>query len=797
MAYLTSGMTHLITPVRRYTLKVLSKFLEHFPVPMAQYAVRIMPNLCYIFMISRVGVAYKGVKYRSTQQLCVTVLDHFLSVLFENNKLGIPSSKKTIHTHTHNHMKMNLSNIPEAQTSTIESIYFSDAGSEKALFAFDKVAQTKIQLLTQLLTRKLATQENLESKSLKLDATSLMETADISSLSEEDKSERQPTEQPSLKKLLQEEVDLKIYNLEDEESLAEFFKLIFNILVEVWIEIFEEQRSSAASHQIQAEYVLTIIKCVLDITYQLLYAFEHTQQGTSGQTKNVHTKTVNRALKGSLQHFVTRLPMHLSASIRKTNNNIDRTNASLLSMLSFCFGKFSTEKGSKQISYKEWELVYVKQFSLIIGSIENYKLENEDFSKLLGSFYRIYKYLPRAIGSQIWRSLTNMFMRQGPFSSKQELILEFFASVGLQDESITPPPEVIEQWVAVLVPMLCRLDESNMELSKHILNVLLSLAKNPKFQSFIKKDVNENIIPFFFDEEKKTFGPFINLPKRLQSLALQLVYYFETLPASLMKQISKCCCNVEKRLDFDMITQVIEVIRHHTSMASKECKLKPAVHISFLCTALCFVCSPTADTQKQIGFVGIGDVVQEIVVSLQDYSSTSLARLAPFLKTTIEKQLKTENTNVTLLGSLLLVCSKCMQWSKVNNKGTTDDTQSTLLNSTLPKILIIFLKHTLLMHKRTKSSSGIVKDLLLSYYPLFDKVLVELNAQSKHLDMEYVLDIVLNCLKVSLPHYHHQDDIPSDTVKNITNKVRSMLEKKEFSEHSKKNQILGLLKMNE
>lgn len=827
MAYITSGMTHLIGTVRRYSLKILSKFLDHFPVPIAQYSVRVMPNICYIFMLSRMGVAYKGVRYRTTQQLCVTVLNNFLSILFENNKLGIPSSKRVAHTHTHNHMKMNLANTNGSSSST-NSLYFAHASSsEKAQFSFDTIAQNKIQLMTQLLTRRMATLENMEQKSLKLDADQLLELGNDDSKDQEEQFDNKPTEQPSLKKLLQEEMDLKTYNLEDEESIAEFFKLIFIILVEVWIEIFEEQRASAASHHIQTEYVLTIIKSVLDISYQLLYAFEHTQQGTP-DSKNIHRKTINKALKQSLQHFVTKMPLQLSSKIRQSSNNIDRTNASLLAMLSFCFGKFSSEKGSTEISYKEWELVYVKQITHFISNAENLNLEDEDFAKLLGSFYRIYRYLPPAIGAQLWKSLTALFIKQGAYSSKQKLILEFFASVGLQDESTTPQADVIEQWVSVLIPMLCKLDEEqHYEISQHILQVLLALAKNPKFQSYIQKSIVEAIAPFFYDEARQTCGPFIRLPKRLQSLSLQLIYYFESLSADLMKHISKACCNVEQRLDFDLITQVIEVIRHHTTKSEKRFKLKPSVHISFLCTLLCFVCSnhgshqnsstnASTTTGSQIGLVGIGDVIQEIVVSLQDYSSSCFDIMKPFLKSTLEKQLKAEKMNVTLVGALLLISSKCMQWSKLNDSQSfhKDHSElSELLNNILPKILISFLKNTLLLHKRTKSSSVIAKDLLTSYHPLFGKVIDELEAQSSKLEIDFILDIIHSCLKVALPYYFEEETKPSSIeqqqhaneihkVENVVNqlhqRITTFFKRNEFSDstHStKKNQILGLLKM--
>ncbi|KAG2383353.1 hypothetical protein C9374_004690 [Naegleria lovaniensis] len=826
MAYITSGMTHLIGTVRRYSLKILSKFLEHFPVPIAQYSVRVMPNICYIFMLSRMGVAYKGARYRTTQQLCVTVLNNFLSILFENNKLGIPSSKRVSHTHTHNHMKMNLVNANgSSSSSSTNSLYFAHAStSEKAQFSFDLIAQNKIQLMTQLLTRKMATLENMEQKSLKLDADQLLELGNDNSKDQEEQHDNKPTEQPSLKKLLQEEMDIKIYNLEDEESIAEFFKLIFKILVEVWIEIFEEQRASAASHHIQTEYVLTIIKSVLDISYQLLYAFEHTQQGAP-ESKNIHRKTINKALKQSIQHFVTKMPLQLSSKIRQSSNNIDRTNASLLAMLSFCFGRFSSEKGSTEISYKEWELVYVKQITHFISNAENLNLEDEDFAKLLGSFYRIYRYLPPAIGAQLWKSLTALFIKQGAYSSKQKLILEFFASVGLQDEAITPQAEVIEQWVSVLIPMLCKLDdEQHYEISQHILQVLLALAKNPKFQSYIQKTIVESIAPFFYNEETQRCGPFVRLPKRLQSLSLQLIYYFESLSADLMKQISKACCNVEQRLDFDLITQVIEVIRHHTTKSEKRFKLKPSVHISFLCTLLCFVCSNhgnNGSTTSHVGLVGIGDVIQEIVVSLQDYSSTCFEIMAPFLKSTLEKQLKVEKMNMTLVGALLLISSKCMQWSKLNDSPSHNDQSTTmlseLLNVLLPKILISFLKNTLLLHKRTRSSSVIVKDLLTNYHPLFGKVIHELQTQSSKLEIDFILDIIHSCLKVALPYYF-EEEIKSNfrneeqtitnnvgpkrvehVIQQLHEQITTLFKRSEFSDstHStKKNQILGLLKMN-
>jgi hypothetical protein len=37
------------------------------------------------------------------------------------------------------------------------------------------------------------------------------------------------------------------------------------------------------------------------------------------------------------------------------------------------------------------------------------------------------------------------------------------------------------------------------------------------------------------------YGPFVLLPEELQRLALQLVYYFDSLPAKLLKSLTACC----------------------------------------------------------------------------------------------------------------------------------------------------------------------------------------------------------------------------------------------------------------
>lgn len=37
------------------------------------------------------------------------------------------------------------------------------------------------------------------------------------------------------------------------------------------------------------------------------------------------------------------------------------------------------------------------------------------------------------------------------------------------------------------------------------------------------------------------YGPFVLLPEELQRLALQLVYYFDALPAKLLKALTACC----------------------------------------------------------------------------------------------------------------------------------------------------------------------------------------------------------------------------------------------------------------
>jgi hypothetical protein len=37
------------------------------------------------------------------------------------------------------------------------------------------------------------------------------------------------------------------------------------------------------------------------------------------------------------------------------------------------------------------------------------------------------------------------------------------------------------------------------------------------------------------------YGPFVSLPEEHQRLALQLVYYFDSLPAKLLKALTACC----------------------------------------------------------------------------------------------------------------------------------------------------------------------------------------------------------------------------------------------------------------
>ncbi|KAL9651747.1 hypothetical protein ABK040_014003 [Willaertia magna] len=898
MAYVSSCLTHTFSLMRLFGLKTLNLFIKNFPNLLSQYSVKIIPNICYIFMLSRRGVAYKGKNYRSIQEYCVTILNEYLSILFENNKLGIP--KANLHTHTHHHFNLNKNNVKNGgnseneeenggnEESDEEGIYFSRKSSlENINTKFDSVAEYKLKLISQIITRKLATNHSINNNSnstittmattnnFTIDTSTAVATASSDNTNELDEERKFEMKQnlssitTDLKKILEEETDIKIYNLENEESIVTFFEIIFKILVDVWIEILDDDVNMVVKSErttIQSEYILNILKSILDIAYQLLYAFEHLntlQNNKNGinslqNGKNQWKVKMDMLLQKYLHFFLKHFPLQLSISLRGTQNLIYRTNASLLAFLSFSFFSKPSQHSlrnalqssrdnneEEEHELNEWEILFLKNYhSLLNNSTNNNSsgdnnLEDEDFSKLLGIFYRIYKYLPNNIKEHLWKSLTNLFINEAQsttnnqsknrnqFSSKQKQILEFLSNVGLKNEFIIPPPKIIEQWINILPPILSNLyipnkdnnddkdNNNNLNFSKYILNVLLTLAKDIKFQKYINKEpidnkdnnngtgINEKIIPFFYNEETKQFGPFIYLSTLQQSHALQLIYYFNILPSNLLKNLSKCCTQNIKKISIDIITQVIEIIRYHINRSEKKYKLKPSVHISFLCTILVAICcnnqpNDTSYLNKNSG--SVLSVLQEVVVSLQFYGSGCLGKLTTFLTNTLQKELKLDVIRETLVSSLFIIITKCLEWQSSNNNTIVNEEEEkqnnslqNLLNDILPKMVLKYLRYILGKEgKLTVESSIIIKDLLLAYRPLFNLLIKLFESQLDVLDLQFILDCLLNICKIVIPCYNDVTMVCS-----LEKEMNGLLNRKEFKDYSTiRNQIQTLLSMN-
>ncbi len=59
----------------------------------------------------------------------------------------------------------------------------------------------------------------------------------------------------------------------------------------------------------------------------------------------------------------------------------------------------------------------------------------------------------------------------------------------------------------------------------------------------------------------KVFGPFVQLPREIQRMALAVIYYFPKLESSMQKSLLACC--LHDQVTPDMVLQIIELAQHH------------------------------------------------------------------------------------------------------------------------------------------------------------------------------------------------------------------------------------------
>jgi hypothetical protein len=381
------------------------------------------------------------------------------------------------------------------------------------------------------------------------------------------------------------------WNLEDEESILKFFKEEYKNLIEVWIEHLGD---SAVERSIQSTKELATIHNTLSVLYRILYSYEQI-------ASNVQDIIV--VLQKGLPYLLKQVPLVMSS--RTKTDNLESANSLLVGVLSFVIGQQGTEG-------------VVHLMAQLLSTDTN--LTATDFGILLGAFHRSLPQLPEAVQKKMWVILMQTILFE---EEKRKLVMEFFAK-----DCKLVVGEAVEIWAKELGHML----NENTSMAKSILDVLLMLSKQPKFEQALEHNIKSSIIPFFYSTK---VGPFVELDRFDQGKALQLISHLSHVDESLIRALSKCCS--DKRVQVEMVTQAIETLRYHKS------KIELDLHVSFLLTLLC--------AHKHA-------ILTDVLVSLR-FIRCSMDSITPFLTAVFAK------SNIDLVVNVLLrVVCVVMEWSR-------------------------------------------------------------------------------------------------------------------------------------
>lgn len=134
----------------------------------------------------------------------------------------------------------------------------------------------------------------------------------------------------------------------------------------------------------------------------------------------------------------------------------------------------------------------------------------------------------------------------------------------------SPDSTMTQQWILSFPQILWKLQDKNTTTTQLILTTLVELINRKRHDSEALhtslQSLKDHLVPFFFTQVPATktrkasniYGPFVLLPEELQRLALQLVYYFDSLPAKLLKSLTACSRN----LNMSVLRYMTEILYH-------------------------------------------------------------------------------------------------------------------------------------------------------------------------------------------------------------------------------------------
>ncbi|KAL0484917.1 hypothetical protein AKO1_011783 [Acrasis kona] len=528
MAFISTGLTHFVPDIRRTAMGCLESLITNLPFDSAQFSNKVLPNLINVFTLSRAGNANKGIKYRTTQEQIVRLLDQYLGVLFYYNKLHIPIQEAHCHTHQYNKRSKDAAALDFKSERPVDFPTVTNS-----LHSSQKSA---CNMLQKILQRK--------------KATALSQSADLLNIASSQHAPVGESKEAGLDDVFGYRGTESIFKsdirwtLEDDQSLSKLFQHLLKHLVGVWVEYLGDH---AEKKYIQSSKELETIKHILCIIYKVLYAYEQISE----------VDNLLKDLLKALPYLSQQIPLVMSST--HTSSQLNATNAYLVGVFSFVIGQEGTEPAVRALSDM------LSRDDIDVSAVE--------FGILIGAFHRCKDKLPKKVYPVVWKNMmqTVLFGRE-----KQNLSMQYFA----RDCEFVIDDDVLS-WARELSAVMAR----DPIMCGHILDVMLMLSKKSDFKSSLQSTIQPNLIKLFYNASANQFGPFIKLQKQDQIKALQLLSQMESITQETSKALSKVCCD-KKVVNMEIIIHTIELLRFHYR-SRRNVQDSTASQLSFLITVLC------------------------------------------------------------------------------------------------------------------------------------------------------------------------------------------------------------------
>jgi hypothetical protein len=517
VTYIGNALTNMSSLIRNYGLKILMMLLDHYEFQCAQYAANILPNLYNVFQMRVAGISYKGKNHKIGQELSASILDRYLGILLEYNKLKIPNYWKdddgSLYFH-HSHTQKQF----EKDDILMQKKEFIFENGE-ILFTinncFNHVEDSKMKVFRRLIQRRIADKSKIILAANTKDPPQKLQAKEVGS---NDGNTSKKTEEYEKHHVLMLSEDVSNYSLETEKSLLLLINKFSAPLVELYLEFLTPAQP-------------LILHNVLHSLYQLLYALEDLYPGAIEPDKMRQDFPFFKHLRRKNDidvHFAksTQLSCRIAWLGIMSFFDIEETIAQLLNI--FCKNKFNGE--SKELGI------------------------------LLGAFWRISKHLSSEIELALWKGLTNIFLNEKQLSDNQKLVLLFFSDTVLKHKVLSPPKIIFETWAKHLPIMLCNIETQHMDDAPFLISTLSAFSKST-YQSYLTA---ESLFPLF----EPSF--FIELPSKYQKPLLYLLFHSSEIeiPIQLLKNMSQICSS--EKCETNVASILIEFVALQTQFTSAD-----------------------------------------------------------------------------------------------------------------------------------------------------------------------------------------------------------------------------------